>query len=51
MPKSRQVKQKEAVIRNNGWAALNDMEKLNELAKRKGDSKKQIAKIKKGESK
>ena len=51
MPKSRQVKQEEAVTRNKGWAALSDMEKLNELAKRRGDSKKQVAKIKRGESK
>ena len=51
MPKSRQVKQQEAVTRNKGWAALSDMEKLNELSKRQGDSKKQIAKIKRGEGK
>ena len=50
MPKSRQVKQQEAVLRNKGWQALSDMEKLNELAKRAGDSKKQIAKIKRGKN-
>ena len=46
MPKSRQVKQEEARIRNNAWTQLNDMEKLAELVKRRGDSKKQILKIK-----
>jgi len=46
MPKSRQVKQEEARVRNNAWAQLSDMEKLSELVKRRGDSKKQTLKIK-----
>ena len=48
MPKSRQKKQEEAVTRNKAWQDLSDMEKLMELKKRRGNSKKQVAKIKRG---
>ena len=49
MPKSRQLKQQEAEIRRKAWNDLNDMEKLHELMKRRGESKKQVAKIKRRE--
>lgn len=43
--KTKQMKQQEAIARNNAWAQLSDARKLEELHKRPGLCAKQIKKI------